>query len=225
MGFLDRFEKNLERLVNGAFSKTFKSELQPLEIASAIKNQMDSHASVVSRERILVPNHFKVTLSSADFNRLRALGDHLLEELNDSANRHAAKQKYQFASALKIDVAADPALVVGQLNVSSSTAKVDVEWTPALEIDGQRFVINKERTTVGRDAAADITVNDARLSRTHFEILWDGKNAGLRDIGSTNCTKVGGKSVAETALPADSVISAGASQFVFRVIAKAVGNE
>ncbi len=225
MGFLDRFEKNLERLVNGAFSKTFKSELQPLEIASAIKNQMDSHASVVSRERILVPNHFKVSLSAADFSRLRALGEHLLEELNEAATRHAAKQKYQFASALKIDVAADPALVVGQLNVSSSTATVDVEWTPALEIDGQRYIINQERTTVGRDTAADITVNDTRLSRTHFEILWDGKNAGLRDLGSTNGTKVGGKTVAETALPADSVISAGASQFVFRVIAKAVGNE
>jgi hypothetical protein len=225
MGFLDRFEKNLERLVNGAFSKTFKSELQPLEIASAIKNQMDSHASVVSRERILVPNHFKVTLSSADFNRLRALGEHLLEELNDAANRHAVKQKYQFGSALKIDIAVDSALAVGQLNVSSSTAKVDVEWTPALEIDGQRYIITQERTTVGRDAAADITVNDTRLSRTHFEILWDGKNAGLRDLGSTNGTRLSGKVVAEAALPADSVITAGASQFVFRVIAKAVGNE
>jgi hypothetical protein len=225
MGFLDRFEKNLERLVNGAFSKTFKSELQPLEIASAIKNQMDSHASVVSRERILVPNHFKVSLSSADFNRLRSLGDQLLEELNSAANRHAAKQKYQFGSALKIDIAVEPSLVVGQLNVVSSTAKVDVEWTPALEIDGQRFIIVKERTTVGRDASADIAINDSRLSRTHFEILWDGKNAGLRDLGSTNGTKVAGKTVAETALPADSLITAGASQFVFRVIAKAVGNE
>lgn len=225
MGFLDRFEKNLERLVNGAFSKTFKSELQPLEIASAIKNQMDAHASVVSRDRILVPNHFKVSLSTADFARLRALGEHLLDELNDAANRHALKQKYQFASALKIDVAADPALVVGQLNVVSSTAKVDVEWTPALEIDGQRFIVAKERTTVGRDTSADIAINDSRLSRTHFEIVWDGKNAGLRDLGSTNGTRVGGKAVTETALPADSVITAGQSQFVFRVIAKAVGNE
>jgi len=225
MGFLDRFEKNLERLVNGAFSKTFKSELQPLEIASAIKNQMDSHASVVSRERILVPNHFKVSLSSADFTRLRSLGERLIEELNDAAKRHATKQKYQFGSALKIDIAVDANLAVGQLNVVSSTAKIDVEWTPALEIDGQRYIIAKDRTTVGRDATADIPINDTRLSRTHFEILWDGQNAGLRDLGSTNGTKVGGKAVTETALPADSVITAGQSQFSFRVIAKAVGSE
>jgi hypothetical protein len=225
MGFLDRFEKNLERLVNGAFSKTFKSELQPLEIASAIKNQMDSHASVVSRERILVPNHFKVLLSKEDFARLRALGDHLLDELTDAANRHAVKQKYQFGSALKIEITSDAQLAVGQLEVTSSTAKVDVEWTPALEVDGHRYIITRERTSVGRDGSADITVNDTRLSRQHFEILWDGKNAGLRDLGSTNGTKVGGKAVTETALPADSVITAGQSQFVFRVIAKAVGSE
>lgn len=225
MGFLDRFEKNLERVVNGAFSKTFKSELQPLEIASAIKNQMDQHASVVSRERILVPNHFTVKLSKEDFDRLRALGEHLIDELNEQATRHAAKQKYQFASALKIDITSDSNLVLGQLNVSSEAAKVEVEWTPALDINGQRFVLSKERTTVGRDASADIAIADNKLSRTHFEILWDGRNAGIRDLASTNGTKVGGRAVTESALPADSVITAGESQFVFRVIAKAVGNE
>ncbi|MEY4390405.1 MAG: hypothetical protein RLZZ400_148, partial [Actinomycetota bacterium] len=60
MGILDGFEKGLERLVTGAFSKTFKSELQPIEIAAAIKNEMDAKASVVSRDRILVPNTFTV---------------------------------------------------------------------------------------------------------------------------------------------------------------------
>lgn len=225
MGFLDRFEKNLERVVNGAFSKTFKSELQPLEIAAAIKNQMDQHASVVSRERILVPNHFVVKLSKADFDRLRALGEHLIEELSDSAKRHAGKQKYQFPSTLKIDITVDSALLLGQLNVTSETVKVEVEWTPALDINGQRFVLTKERTSVGRDASSDIAIADTKLSRMHFEVIWDGQNAGLRDLGSTNGTKVGGRAVTESALPADSVITAGQSQFVFRVIAKAVGNE
>ncbi len=225
MSFLDRFEKGLERLVTGAFSKTFKSELQPLEIAAAIKNQMDANASVVSRERILVPNQFKVSLSREDFNRLKTLGELLITELNEAANKHALKQNYQFGSALKIDITTDPALALGQLNVSSSTAKVEVEWIPALEYEGQRFVLTAARTTVGRDASATIAIGDTKLSRQHFEIIWDGANAGLRDLGSTNGTKVGGKPVVESALPADSVITAGASVFVFRVIAKAVGDE
>ena len=70
MGFLENFEKGLERVVTGAFSKTFKSELQPIEIASAIRAEMDSKASIVSRDRILAPNTFVVRLSAADFARM-----------------------------------------------------------------------------------------------------------------------------------------------------------
>ena len=56
MGFLENFEKGLERLVNGAFTKTFKSELQPIEIAAAIRAEMDAKASILSRDRVLAPN-------------------------------------------------------------------------------------------------------------------------------------------------------------------------
>ncbi|MBN9173865.1 MAG: DUF3662 domain-containing protein, partial [Microbacterium sp.] len=34
MGLLDSFEKGLERAVNGAFARTFRSGIQPVEIAS-----------------------------------------------------------------------------------------------------------------------------------------------------------------------------------------------
>jgi hypothetical protein len=225
MGFLDRFEKGLERVVNGAFSKTFKSELQPLEIASAIKNQMDAHASVVSREKILVPNHYVVSLSAADFERLKALGTHLIDELNTAATRHAIKQKYQFASALKIDVKTDSSLVLGQLEVTPNIAKVDVEWIPALEANGLRFVLTKERTVVGRDTSADIAIADTKLSRQHFEVIWDGHAAGIRDLGSTNGTRLAGQRISQSPLASDSIISAGDTQFVFKVIAKAVSDE
>ena len=54
MGLLDNFEQRLERAVNGAFSKTFRSGVQPLEITSALRHELDVKAAVVSRERILV---------------------------------------------------------------------------------------------------------------------------------------------------------------------------
>ncbi|NBS61171.1 MAG: DUF2662 domain-containing protein, partial [Microbacteriaceae bacterium] len=37
MGLIENFERRLERFVNGAFSKAFKSQIQPVEISSAIK--------------------------------------------------------------------------------------------------------------------------------------------------------------------------------------------
>ena len=225
MGFLDGFEKGLERIVTGAFSKTFKSELQPIEISSAIKGEMDAKASIVARDRILAPNTFTVYLSSADFKRMQELGEALLIELNDQATRHATRQKFQFGAALMINIVEDGSLNMGQVRITSATAKVDVEWTPTLEVDGQRYVISASRTVVGRDASADIQVADNGLSRKHFEILWDGAKAGIRDLGSTNGTKVDGRAISEGPLQSESQISAGRSAFTFRIVASKVSNE
>lgn len=225
MGFLENFEKGLERVVTGAFSKTFKSELQPVEIAAAIKNEMDSASSILSRERILAPNAFRVRLSSPDFARMRVLGQPLIDELVDLSTRHAQKQKYQFGAGLIITLAEDSSLPIGQIAVASQTQNVAVEWTPAIDVAGQRYLLTKARTIIGRDASADIQVDDKGMSRNHFEVLWDGKNAGVRDLNSTNGTKLDGRVIKESGMKPDSVISAGHSDFVFRVIAKSVTNE
>ena len=47
MGLFDRVEQRLERAVNGAFARAFKSEVQPVEIASAIRRAMDDRAAVL----------------------------------------------------------------------------------------------------------------------------------------------------------------------------------
>ena len=222
MSIFDSFEKGLERIVTGAFSKAFKSELQPIEIAAAIKGEMDSKASIVSRERIIAPNAYTVNLSSADFKRMQSLGESLLFELNDQATRHALRQKFQFGAGLLINVAEDGSLSLGQVRVTSNTAAVAVEWTPSLEVDGQRYILAKSRTVVGRDESADIQVKDNGLSRAHFEMLWDGSKAGVRDLGSTNGTKINGRAITEVGIAADTMIQAGHSDFVFRLIAKTV---
>ena len=224
MGFLDNFEKGLERAINGAFSKTFKSELQPVEIASAIRVEMDAKSSIVSRDRILAPNSFLVRLASPDFNRMASLGQALIEELTEIVTKHAKRQNYQFGAAVAIKLQEDGSLPIGQVQVASQSQQLQVEWQPALEFAGQQVLLTKPRTTVGRDSSADIQVNDAGLSRQHFEVVWNGKQAGVRDLQSTNGTRLDGRPVKESGMLADSVITAGATQFVFRVIAKSVGN-
>ena len=225
MSFLENFEKGLERFVNGAFSKTFKSELQPVEIAAAIKNEMDAKSSILSRDRILAPNTFRVRLSSPDFARMRVLGNPLIVELKDLTERHAKKQGFQFGAALAISLAEDSTLAIGQIEVASHTQELEVEWTPAVDIAGQRYLLTKPRTTIGRDASADIQIDDPGLSRQHFEIVWDGKRAGVRDLGSTNGTRVSGQAISSAAIGTDTVINAGQSEFIFRVIANAVDSD
>ena len=229
LGFLDKLEKGIERVVTGAFSKTFKSELQPIEIGSAIKSQMDANASVVSRDRILVPNKFEVTLSASDYGRLKLIAERLNHELCQQAQAHATKQGYQFAGPVVVSVAESSNLGIGQVYVTASSPNIvasDVQWSPRLEVvtDGLVFELQKSRTSVGRDASADVQIHDTGLSRKHFEIIWDGKKAGIRDLGSTNGTFVGGVKISEQALAVDSIIKAGNKSFVFKLVARAVNN-
>src|ERR1700712_2044806 len=110
LGLLDNFERGLERAVNGAFAKTFKSGLQPVEITSALRRELDTKAVVVARDRILVPNKFTVRLSQSDFDRMDAIGPTLLDELTQLIQRHAADQHYSFAGGLSIKLQADARL-------------------------------------------------------------------------------------------------------------------
>ena len=221
MGLLDNFEKGLERAVNGAFAKTFKSGLQPVEITSALRRELDTKAAVVSRDRILVPNRFTVKLSPTDFERMTGLGDALIDELTSLVQSHAAAQRYSFAGGITIELQKSATLGEGTLEISSINVKGTVAWSPVLDINGKRYPITRSRTVIGRGTDADITVEDTSISRKHVEVLWDGTRAQVNDLGSTNGSLLDGVQVAKAPLPADSVISIGRTTIVFRVLAQA----
>lgn len=221
MGILDNFEKGLERVVNGAFAKTFKSGLQPLEVTAALRRELDTKAAVVSRDRILVPNDFVVHLASGDFERMTRLGPALIDEFTQLVQRHATAQHYAFAGGISIRLRQDPALSEGVVHIESVNVKGEVAWTPVLDIDGKRYPITKARTIVGRGSDADITVDDSGTSRQHVEILWDGKRGQVNDLGSTNGSKLNGVPLTKAPLPPDSVIEIGRTRIAFRVLAQA----
>jgi len=158
LGFIDKIEKTLEKKVSGLFSKTFKSGLEPVEIASAIKQEMDAKASILSRDRILVPNSYLVSLSPQDHQKLANLGEPLLDELKALASEHARKQGFQFGEVLEIKLTSLPSLVLGQLEVSSEAKKLDVAWIPVLQVAGVSHELTRSRTTVGRDSTADLQI-------------------------------------------------------------------
>lgn len=221
MGLLDSFEKGIERAVNSAFAKTFRSGVQPVEIASALRSELDAKAAVVSRDRILAPNSFVVRLAPADAERMAALGTTLDDELHRLVDAHAKAQGFTFPGPVSITVTTDPQLSTGTLRVDSQTAAGQVAWRGVVDVDGRRHTLAKGRTVIGRGSDADITIPDAGTSRRHVEITWDGERAVVRDMGSTNGTRLDGIRITEAALPPDSVITIGHTEIVFHVVAQA----
>ena len=221
MGILDSFERGLERVVNGAFAKTFKSGLQPLEVTAALRRELDTKAAVVARDRILAPNDFVVRLSPGDYERMTGLGPALIDEFTQLVQQHATAQHYAFAGGISIRLQRDPSLSEGMVQIDSVNLKGEVAWTPVLDIGGKRYPLHRGRTVIGRGSDADITIDDSGTSRRHVEIAWDGTRAQVTDLGSTNGSTLDGRRITQAPLPPDSVIEIGRTRILFRVLAQA----
>lgn len=102
MGVLQRFERRLEGMVEGAFARAFKSELQPVEVASAVQREMDERAAIVAAGRTLVPNDFVVEISQQDGQRLAVYADSLSQELSNLAREYAKEQGYSFVGPVRV---------------------------------------------------------------------------------------------------------------------------
>lgn len=125
MGVLDRFEKGIERAVNGAFAKAFRSEVQPVELAGALRREADGRAAVVSRGRTLTANSFTIELSDNDYSRIGEMSGTLSQELRQVVGEHAASQGYSFVGPVTVDFEAVGDLDTGMYRVRSTTQRPD----------------------------------------------------------------------------------------------------
>jgi hypothetical protein len=123
MGVLDRFERGIEKAVNGAFARAFKSEVQPVEIASALRRAMDDRAAIVGRGRTLVPNAFVVELGPTDYGRLTEYADVLSDELIANVAEHADAQQYAFPGPVTVGFEEREGLDTGVFQVRSASVR------------------------------------------------------------------------------------------------------
>lgn len=123
MGVLQRFERRLEGMVEGTFARVFKSELQPVEVASAIQHEMDEKAAIVAQGRILVPNDFVVEIAQPDAERLDIYAESLSVELATLARDHAKEQGYSFVGPVRIRFEGVRDLPVGMFRIRSGVIR------------------------------------------------------------------------------------------------------
>ncbi|GAA1618480.1 hypothetical protein GCM10009805_10880 [Leucobacter chromiireducens subsp. solipictus] len=218
VGILDSVERGLERAVNGAFARTFRSGVQPVEIASALKRELDIGAVIVDRDRVLAPNRFTVRVSTKDAERLQNLGAALEQELRGVVLKHAKRQSYQLLGEPDVEVRADESLTTGVLEIDALRVEGSVDWVAAIDVDGTRHELPRGTTTVGRGSDCGIRISDTAASRKHLELIWDGSAGIARDLGSTNGSKINGQRFREAALVQGITITIGQTSLVFQMV-------
>ncbi|MEY3606307.1 MAG: hypothetical protein RL289_487 [Actinomycetota bacterium] len=231
MGLLDNLEQRLDRIVNGSFSKAFKSEVQPVELGAALQQEIDNRADTITGQTV-VPNIFIIELGSVDHDRLETYFETLSVELGTLADAYSSEQRYTTVDSAHISFDLDPELETGVFRIRSTAAKrpADVvaaslvakdvtpqvpltsftpEATPYLtSITGEEFKITQSVTNIGRGVEADIQIDDTSVSRLHCAIVL-GSEVLVRDLGSTNGTVVDGARATESILRDGSIIKIG----------------
>lgn len=237
MGILDNVERGLEKLVRGAFTTGSRSQVQPLEIASALRKELDNRSLVLAQGRTLAPNVFAARLSDSDFELAQQWGSALAEELCDVVIAHVNSQQYSLQGPVRVSFEHDPALKAGVFEIDSSIEKQaaaprspgpaaplpprrqPTRYQPILEMDGQRYSLNSGSIVLGRSSDADILVDDTGVSRRHLEIRAQGGRIYAVDLGSTNGSYVNGQRVVGQAELTDgSMITMGRSRMTFRLL-------
>ena len=120
MSVLRSLEAKIEGLVQGTFSRVFKSRVQPVEIARKLAKEMDDHKSV-SISRTYVPNHYSVWLSPGDREQFADYESGLTSELSDYLLEHARTQRLALETRPQVQFETDERLRLGEFGIQTRT--------------------------------------------------------------------------------------------------------
>jgi hypothetical protein len=212
---LERFEHRLERLVEGAFAKAFRGELQPVELGRKLTREMDLHRTVAA-QGLVAPNAFSILLSREDFERISEIGDSVAQALVDGASEHAKSERYVLLGPVEIEIGWSEPLTRSQFTIVAKFHEREAAVSGGLILpDGSRLAIEGEPVTIGRLAECDVTIDDANVSRRHAEIRRAGDAFMLYDLRSTNGTRVNGIPIHEHRLNTGDVVTIGMTSIRF----------
>jgi hypothetical protein len=222
MSVLRSLESKIAGLVEGTFSRVFRSEVRPVEIARKLAREMEDHKSH-SVSRTYVPNEYRVYLSPRDREQFADFEPALADELAGYLLEHARREHFAMLSRPVIEFETDERLGLGEFGIqtrvvtpepepdeepekdghtvvygSAAAAAALAEREPRhpdralLLLGGKRLLVSPRGAILGRSRECDIVLDDENVSRQHAEIHRAAEGWVLEDLGSTNGSVLNG---------------------------------
>src|SRR6476659_2575299 len=191
---LQGFERSLERMVEGVFSRGSHSSIRPVELGRKLLCEMDDNRSVDVKGQRIVPNDFSFQLSGKDHAGFADIDEALNSELCETAREYAHAEGFQFMGPVRVTMTVDNSLKPGRFTVTSRMREAGSGGAASLVLpSGER-----------------VALPDANVSRKHTEVQQRGNAYVISDLGSTNGTKVNGTRIdSERTLVDGDIVSVG----------------
>jgi Protein of unknown function (DUF3662)/FHA domain len=118
MSVLKSLESRIAGLVEGTFSRAFRSEVRPVEVARRLAREMDQHR-IPFVSRVYVPAEYVVFLSEADYERFGPAKVELVSELSAYLLEHARREKFVLPTRPRITIESDRRLGLGEFGIKT----------------------------------------------------------------------------------------------------------
>ena len=221
--------------------RVYDSTIRPIEMGRRLIGVVDAQVADDTRQ---IPHAYTVLLHPDDRAAFSEVEHDLVRELAEVVTQHSERESYRLVEPVVVVIRDDsdmkrgsvtvmPALVsakhpvmpesseavVVQPIAASMSAPVAGAITSAIVLeDGTRHVLDTERVTIGRQSGCTITIRDTNVSREHVQLRRRPNGWTLRDLGSTNGTKLNGVRVeGEQILANGDVIMLGAIKVTFEI--------
>lgn len=208
MSLLDQFEVQFNELSYGEIVDGELSELQPVELAGIINQEISRIQNELSPSENV--ELIRLSLSPHDFRRLSKFENLLKHGLEDLVHKTGELKRIDSITNTKIEIIKDSNLEQG---VAKSTPVITFESPLAtyteeiveeiiktkvfiLDINGLKKDLQPGTYTLGRGTEVDIQIQDPGISRKHLSIQVDDKVV-ITDLNSTNGTFLGNDRVME----------------------------
>jgi hypothetical protein len=184
MSVLRSLESKLAGLVEGTFSRAFRSEVRPVEIARKLAREMEEHKSQ-SVSRTYVPNEYRVFLSPRDRERFADYEDALATELAGYLLEYARRERLALMSRPVIEFETDDRLGLGEFGIQTRLAPpepdADEQPSPApVAAESGRTMVYSTANRVAEP------LEERARARAHTAVLLhDGKRLVVGPAGVT----------------------------------------
>jgi hypothetical protein len=208
LSLLDQFEVQFNELSNGEIVDGDLSELQPVELAGIVNQEITRIQNELSPSENV--EKISIFLSPHDYRRLSKFETLLKDGLEDLVKKSGELKRINSISDTTIEIVKDSSLEQGvaksvplisfqsPLEIFTEEFSEVITQTKIyiLDINGLKKDLQPGTYTLGRGTEVDIQIHDPGISRKHLSITVEEKVV-ITDLNSTNGTFLGTDRVQE----------------------------